>query len=426
MTPSTTRSVPESPNSFDRSLWQKLMVGCAIVITFDPIRLFEIPLLQQIPVAMVLFLFAPSFLRRPLAPLHSLISTLLCLLFLYALPGIIYNKLSQETGMFTAITLFLIPISAAYVINRETSVDAGRVLAHAQWIGFAFFFGSLLRLAQDPNGELLWYGIHERSFLLGFIVLPSLLMRYYRLFVFTFATAALILILDFRATTAFCLLNSVFLSFLVLFRIPIGFIILYVSIVVGCLVSAYFGYDLIWELYALVKGAYSNSINDEVRRAAITLAFDEWSRAPILGDFFSGAGAYDIKPYVKWWQGGLIPLHNDYLDFLIRGGIVGISMIVICFSSMIVFFITNIKRLSGQADNNLRILNTFLFVNFINIIFVISFNPILKTVTGAFIVQLIFAWTVALQVLVNLRRENSSYQPLLEATSPGGGASARL
>lgn len=403
MTPSTTRSLPESPNSLDESLWQKLMVGCALAVAFDPIKLFEFPLVQQIPVALPLCYFALAFLRRPLAPLQSVIATLLCILFIYAAPGILYNKLTQDTGMFTAIVLLLLPISAAYVVDAKMSVDVKRLLIQAQWIGLAYFLGSLLRLAQDPNGELLWYGIHERSFLLGFMVVPSLLMRSYWSFFLTTAAACFLLALDFRATTAFCLVNSIFLSMLLIRRVPTIFIIIYVSVILICLISAYVGYDIIWELYALVKGSYSNNINDEVRRAAITLAYDEWAKAPIFGDFFSGAGAYDIKPYVKWWQGGLIPLHNDYLDFLIRGGVVGISMFIILLSTMFVFFIRNISRFSAPSLSSLRLLNTFLFVNVVNIVFVISFNAILKTVSDAFIVQLVFGWTVALQIFANYR-----------------------
>lgn len=388
----------------DRSVWHILMVSCAIIIAFDPIKVFELPLFQQIPVALVVLYFVFGFLRRPLAPLHSLLAVLISLLFFYALPGIIYNKMTQETGLFTAIMLFLLPISASYAIDATTDVNVDRLLSHAQWIGIAFYCGSLIRLASDPNHELLYYGIHERSFLLAFILVPAILKRSVVVFCVSFIGVALLISLDFRATTAFCFFNSIILPLLLVRRVSILVIIGYIAILILCLLSAYVGYDLIWELYAIVKGAYSNSINDEVRRAAIALAFDEWAKSPIWGDFFSGAGAYDIAPYVKWWQEGLIPLHNDYLDFLIRGGVIGLLMFLAVLGCAMMTCINNIKSLSWRNDLDLHHWNIFLFVNVTNIIFVISFNAILKTVSDAFCVQLVFAWIVALQLMIKNRR----------------------
>jgi hypothetical protein len=383
-----------------RSLWQRMMVACAVIIAFDPFRLFEQQLLQQVPGTLVISYLMFSVLRRPLAPLRSVTATIFVAMVLWALPGIIYNKMSEDTGMFTAIIMFLIPISAAYAVGRCTTIDGVAMLKHAQWIGIAYLLGSLLRLAADRHSELLWYGIHERSFLLGFIFVPAFLMRRYRVFALTLAASCILLFLDFRATTAFCLMNSLIIAMFSRYRVSSIFVYSYMIGIFVFLLTAYMGFDIVWALYAFVKGIHSQSINDEVRRATIVLAFDEWAKMPMFGDFFCGRGAYDLRPYVAWWQEGLVPLHNDYLDFLVRGGIFGLSMLLAGLASALLITLRSMKSMARQGRDDLVMWNTFLMTALVNILFVISFNPVLKTVSHGFVAQLVLAWIIALHLVV--------------------------
>jgi hypothetical protein len=208
---------------------------------------------------------------------------------------------------------------------------------------------------------------------------------------------------DFRATTAFGIANGTVVAAFYRYKLPRIFFYLYMIAIVLLLLSVYVGYDVVWGLYALVKGAYSQSINDEVRRAAIMLAFDEWARAPLFGNFFAGPGVYDIGTYVHWWDGGLLPLHNDFLDFLVQGGVLGLAMLLVGLGSALMITLRSMKMLPRHRDDDLGAWNAFLFSALVNIIFVISFNPVLKTVSHAFVAQLVLAWIVQLEVIARNR-----------------------
>jgi hypothetical protein len=386
----------------------KVVTILAVVIAFDPTGTFEEHLVQQIPTAVVLAFVMFAALRRPLGFLDTKTGMIFAALFLLAMPGVIINKLfGGETGLFTAIALLSLPVSAS-LIDKNLDIDGFSLLRACQAIGVAFLIGTAICLYVIPR-EVNSYMPHERAFLLSFAIGPSLLLNRIAAMVLFMGSSVIMLLVDFHSTTAFCIINSILLPVLIVFMPRTPWIsAAYMAIVAFVIISPFLGYDLVWELSHLVKGDVGGGIvNDEFRSLAKAMAINEWREAPVFGDFFTGAGAYDIRQYLWWWQYDLVALHDDYLDFLVRGGVIGLFLLVAAITALMTEALRTSRILHGSVRRDLFLANTLLMTSLVNVLFAMAFNPILNKVSSGFLAFLIMAWLIILSGVVRRRHRGS-------------------
>lgn len=313
--------------SITRNPWFVAITLMIVAMLFDPTRVFTEVEYKQFPLLMVmglsgLALLAGGFrIAKPCLPAMSYGA-----LMLMAIPGLLQNKLSgAESSYFTAISLLAIPFSV-YLLPRTWIRCDGREMVWLGVLGAAFGLGAIFLIFAERYG----FGtlrIHERAFLAPLVIGVGLITRHRWLTVAGFACMGVILVLDPRTTMLLVVMMTVAM-WLFIFRVDkkTRWLSAIFVIAVG-LVAAMAGPEALREIDAKFKGAYKMEGNSDFRSNLLETGIIEFKKSPLIGDLFSGPTSFDSRWHTEVAKGKyeviMAPLHNDYLEVLTKGGIIG-------------------------------------------------------------------------------------------------------
>lgn len=241
------------------------------------------------------------------------------------------------------------------------------------------------------NGFLgLSYMTHERIFLISFIyTLPALIgkrtMAYIGLFLF-----ALVVYLDPRTTSLIALTISVVL--VKLFSTVKDNRLTYYVGAASIVIAASFNFVIanIKELNSSFKAVSGGTDNNSFRESMIAIGLEKFAESPLVGSLFKYGGAYPINFTVRLPDGqiaSMLPLHNDYLEALVSGGIIGSVLFVAC----LLVPIFSSFRMRGEMTGELRSMNDSLLIASLIGLIAIAFNPVLNSSRSGFILFVIMS-----------------------------------
>lgn len=341
-----------------RSPWFLGLAGLTVLILFDPLHLISDIRYKQYPLVMVMGLIGLSVLAsggrvaRPAWP-----GVLLAILLVIAIPGLVVNKLEGEaSSLFSAISLLLIPLSVYLLPRRWIRFEGVNELKWLGWIGTCFVAGAFFQIACE-NAGIGYARVHERAFLAPLIFLIPLLRGRKRWTTIGCGSALLLLIVDPRTTMLIVYVMSLGM-WAVMFRLNsiTQKLVIGGMILTGLLVSAA-GPTVLKAIDDRFKSAYGMEGNSQFRSGLIQTGVDAFLASPVYGDMFRGGTSFPTGFYMETAPGRfdqeiMAPLHNDYLEFLTKGGLIGGGLMVGGIGGSAWIAWRNVKRLKslGMTD----------------------------------------------------------------------------
>ncbi len=383
------------------SIYFALFFGLTFLTAIDIFNLFEWRFIKPLPyIAAFAFIAARIgglWKGRPvLRPSISILSFIL--LFLFALPGLVLNKLHGEhSSFFTGIFQILIVTAALWACeeNRRLGLTTEKVLRCLQLLGFAFcgigILGHLMKLGLP--GVSGWFTLvtHEKGYLLPLAFLPSLALGDKKRARIGLALAIVFTILSLKLILAL-LIPVTYLLFWLLGKLkgerPIWVMVgvmLFVALFPRVIFDlpdqisnfVYFHIqrplrlkydDIPFFHYILHKG------NDfSLRRMTWTLGFAEFAKSPIYGNLFQGWASVLIPFERTTWE---VPYHNDFLEVAAKGGAIGLSLMLTGFFASL--FETLRFRSRLRFDSLDRRFHDVLFVTIVASMLCLFINPVLN------------------------------------------------
>ena len=252
-------------------------------------------------------------------------------LMMYAMPGIMYMKLLMTRGdvspstLFCAVTTGLLVVSVAFMPIRLLRFDPNSAMKVLSAVGMIFLTGSFVVLVFFGYGVIHMISVHERAFVLILPVTYAVLTR--RLFLATIALFLMAIVLFANPRTTVLLSYACTFAMLLyhtsskstrLFALP--FFVIFLTFFI------FNAYDIIKILNSNLKKNAVSSDNSSFREDVWNIGLQEFRLSPYYGSFFTKGAAYDYgRKLTSEATGDLldstfVPLHNDYLEFLVSGG----------------------------------------------------------------------------------------------------------
>ncbi|HQY87387.1 MAG TPA: hypothetical protein PK402_01930 [Tepidisphaeraceae bacterium] len=302
-------------------------------------------------------------------------------LMVIAIPGLVINKLSgASSSLFSAIALMVLPLSVYVLPTSWLQVDGRRMLKWLGVIATVFAIGALVQLFLDRRG-MTAVRIHERAFLIPLVLLvPHFLKMRWATFTGCVAILA-ILYLDPRTTLLFVIAITV--ASLIFFRLAARErqnALVAMAIIAAIVVAG--GTSLLQMVDASYKGAFGRSSNSDFRESLIEVGMQEFRKSPVFGDFFRGPTSFESGGFEYDSNGKLhpifAPLHNDYLEFLTKGGIIGASLLVAGLAGTVYLAWRNMMYFRQRGHRDLANWQAVLVTSVTALMFTIMVNPVLN------------------------------------------------
>lgn len=350
-----------------------LQVFLAILIIIDYRRILISTTLEQsiIFLYLVVFAFTVIFLtpRRRYFPSVIL---LLITLSIYGITGAIIGRLlGYESGLLTMLIMNTILLSNIYFENK-IRLD----FKYISYVTYLFFYVQCVSVASQIIFPGPFQGItHERAYLLGPAIVLSLISRNPKNFIPVLISCLIILLLDPRTT----LILVYIVSFLIYAMYYLPFKITRILLAVSLVLSAA-SYNLIPSYIAQFNTYFksniqSNGDNNKFREYMLDVGIRQFELGnKIIGTGFTSGGAY--QSIVEVNGNTNLPLHNDFLEYLVSGGLIGFTLFI-----TILFLIT--RSLLGVLSMN-RELTAIGLTLMIGFVITAGFNPVLNNFRASY------------------------------------------
>jgi len=375
-------------------LWLKAGGFVALLISVDILLFFSWPGIRSLPVVLIYlvflgYLFNGFAFSKISIPVFSLV-----LLVLFAIPGLVQNKLNgEETSFYTSIIQMAFAVSVILIPPAEIKkLDPGQILDFLHLLGWIFVVSRILILLIYPETHA---AIHELAFIVPLFILPALYSGKPKYIGVVLFFAAVLFLINPR-TTMFLVYSITFLlPVIVFFTNLIGFRTALISVLLLLGLAGLFLtqlLSLISEIDEIFKTSLGRNSNASFRQYMIVIGIVEFLKSPFYGKYFSGPTGYSTK----FEEGRLLPLHNDLLDIAVQGGLIGVILFL---TGVIGIFIILFKFTVAEkikANDKLRLLVLSLSVSLICGLITLVFNPIINsTKTGFF-----FYFIIGLSILI--------------------------
>lgn len=371
-------------NGLTRSPWFLGLAGLTTLILFDPLHLLADIRYKQYPLAMVMGLIGLSVvasggrIARPAWP-----GIFLAILLVLAIPGLIANKLDgAASSLFSAISLLLIPLSVYLLPRRWVRFEGFREKKWLGWIGICFVAGAFFQIVSE-NAGIGYARVHERAFLAPLIFLIPL-MGGRKLWTTIGCGAALLLLIVDPRTTMLIVYLMAWGMWAVMFWLDsvsrkwaIG------GMVVMGLLAAMAGPTFLKAIDDRFKSAYGMEGNSEFRSGLIQTGVDAFLASPVYGDMFRGGTSFPTGFYLETAPGRfdqeiMAPLHNDYLEFLTKGGLLGGILMVGGIGGSAWIAWKNVKRLRSLGLIEAAHWQGAVCISICALMFTMLVNPVLN------------------------------------------------
>jgi O-antigen ligase len=314
------------------SLWVRLLIGVMFVMLVDVVGFFDNASHAQakiIPVAacvgFALFFIVPLYLLRPVKIPGLLVMPIL--LLIYALPGLITNKFNPDEHP-SSLLILILQISligfSALAGSFADLKSATPILLRWLYRLSLLFIG--ISLYFSITGWSQFASIHERILMASFAFTIPFFMGKRRSAIIGLLLNIAIIALDPRTTTLIAVIIMVILAWLLKsqqrkWQARLMIMALFISPVIVVI-----SFSQAQTLNSTFKDATATSDNNGFRTAMLQVGIDTFSKSPIIGSGFTDGGSYPTPITVIALDGSLLtelPLHNDYLEVLAGGGIIG-------------------------------------------------------------------------------------------------------
>jgi hypothetical protein len=336
------------------------------------------------------FLRWRSFDTNTLAPLLALIffgitaTTFLVNLFLYG----------QKASYVTAFTSPLIFAAAAFVPSRTIVFDGHRILKHLLWLfsfgTFCYLIEVLLKFSVNPWRDIVYFNELEPTKPVVCILAICLSILLDRKLLACALMAITAVTLGFRPTTSLLLLLLMCGPLAVALRMRFVGIIRVIAY--GILVAAalgplmlYFYFDdvsqFVEQAESYVKVDVLGGISNSAFRLTIAkYAFEALDKSFWFGNGLNGETSVLLAREYAWWLNvtttGMAEIHSDFIIVLTQAGIVGYTLFVWFFYSMLsVRFL--MLGASASCSEDVGTLTALSIIALILLIVDCSFNPFL-------------------------------------------------
>ena len=298
-----------------------------------------------------------------------------------AAPGLAVNKLDgAESSLFSAVSLMLLPLSVYALPERWLRLDGRRLLRWLGWIGLCYVVGAAVQLVLNRRG-LTYLRIHERAFLVPLAVLVPLYLRNRWLTAAGALAVLSVLVIDPRTTLLIvCLItvsSAVFYALDARARRAAAVLLLGLGVVVGL-----GGSQLLRMVDDGYKGALGKEGNSDFRANLLAIGMEEFRASPLIGDYFRGPTSFNSGMYEPDASGRLevilAPLHDDYLEFLTKGGLVGGGLLVAGLGGTVWLAWANVLELRRRGETDLANWQAVLCSAVAALMFTILVNPVLN------------------------------------------------
>jgi O-antigen ligase len=172
-------------------------------------------------------------------------------------------------------------------------------------------------------------------------------------------------------------------------------------------------YNLITHMNRSFKVNMGSVDNSEYREEKWAMAMRDFHRAPVFGKFFAGAGEYDHRLAHRYNHGtspedigdiDAVPLHNDYLEFLVDGGLVGVGLFTTGLIGCVGLGLKNYVAFERRTMSDFASLSLIMSITLITAMQAIAVNPVMNESPCGFFVYL----AAALIIVVDRYQTHSS------------------
>lgn len=363
--------------------WLLISGFIATLVAADILLVFSLPVIKNIPVLAILVIFGGYFYSGFVISKPPFGAFLLLLMVLFAIPGLVQNKLTgQETSYFTCILQLLFSLSVLLIpANQIRSINLKHFLKFLNLLGWIFVVSRIMVLIVYPTTSA---AIHELAFIIPLFLIPALYSKNQGFIAISLFFAAILFLINPR-TTMFLVYSITFLFPALLFLIRIVGIktILLFSLVAFGIILIFLSQILgfISEIDKLFKTSLGKNSNASFRQYMIVVGLVSFLKSPVYGMYFSGSTGYSTK-----YEGGReLPLHNDLLDVAVQGGVIGILLFVGGIIGLFLSLSRSLQKKAADIDDSLRILIITVSTSLLTGLITILFNPIINsTKTGFF------------------------------------------
>ena len=402
-------SLIEQPRS-QWSLWTVSVTLICLAISFDHFSAFQTNLGKII-------IFAVSF---GLVVYYAIVNrlrvnyvtwpvTLWIILMVYSLPGVLYMKMVPTIGygspptLFCAVTMGILVVSVIFLPERVIMIDPEAALKVLKCVATCFLLGSFVALVFFGYQKMLGIRIHERAFILTIPLAAAVIERRFARASLAAILMLVILVLNPRTT--------VLLSYLLIFAFLVNRSmnsqlkkLVFPFFAVISLVFVFNAYEILKFVNAYVKKTATSSDNSSFREEMWQVGMSHFANAPIYGSLFTHGAAYDYGHILNSEKTGevfestYVPLHNDYLEFLVSGGVIGGALFTVSFLGFILMSFSNInKSMRHQLKSHLKY-NQILTLTLFTAMVCMLFNPIINNAQNGFFLYSV----ISLIVMENL------------------------
>lgn len=341
---------------------------------------------KNIPLAICMLIGLPMAFLGLINGVRPRRATSVYLAFLaYAAYGIYFNTVTdQPSGLNTQIFYTaMIGLIFPFISSRRLTIPIVRI----------FYAISLLMciLAIVYNGFLNFnYMTHERIFIASFVYSIPKFKKKKMLSYFGFLLFGAVILMDPRTTSLIAFAVTIVLT-LLLERTASRRFVIFSSLASGIFVI-FITYIVDWikSINSNFKQATGGTDNNTFREGMISVGLQKYAESPIFGSFFKYGGAYE-PPQIVYINsstiGNILPLHNDYLEIMVSGGIIGLILFLICFFLPVANYLRNRDCISSEN----KITGDSLLISVIIGATTIAFNPVMNSSRSGFILAILSA-----------------------------------
>jgi len=312
------------------------------------------------------------------------------ILSLIAIPGITYNKLvGSSPSLFTATSLSIVVWCAQLLPIEKLKFNPGRLLTLIGCIGYCnLLVVCYLLLTHNPdtyNRDALM--THARSFLIPLAFCVACLRRQYIAAALAAILVSVMVRYDPRTTAMLAIVIA-----LAIFTCAVIPTALRIPLLIASCIVLTGGYNLVRSVNTSFKENMGETDNADFREDKWQMAIREFQESPWIGKCFTGCGDYDhpwghriVDDYGTQLDADTAPLHNDYLEFLVDGGITGMGLFVLGLTGTLWLGIKNYAILKRHQLHEHAALALIALIALTIAMMAMACNPIINHPTGVFV-----------------------------------------
>lgn len=374
-----------------------LIIACLVVtvllttrlISWDLFNIESTRQIQFLPLSLIfLAIIVVILTQSPHRTVNNMIATMKANSFLtgftlLALPGTVYARfiVKQSTSYFTVAFMMLVFMATYFVLLSVPNKYLSQIRL---WILRSFILITVIAATALFNDVIIEGGepypgtviLITQALGLVFYFMTGLKRK------FLFLVVLILTICTFKNTAIIILLIS-FLSF---YMFPKSFVRKFsASNLIGLAIIGLIVLAAVGGAYLLLRGNYSDGSYD-FRSTVYKTQFQHFLESPIIGELFTGETAVLYRA-----QSLPITVHNDWLDAMAQGGLVGLFL----FTGILVSISCRLIRTRNRQIHDDPVNSKFAswqlqFIMAITISF--TFNPILGEPYTAIIVWIVVAF----------------------------------